>query len=442
MIVLYICLTIIAIPFLFVLFILIKCQRDYLKLMKCVKLTESTSILVNKYLSWINLIQAQVGGGKTSFLAGISQFEAYNLKNKAESFVRWIQIIIPDVNYKELDSYIESAYASLRSVIQVYRALLTYEWIEEAFKGDYYDHVQRVSKYSLLKDYITAKCALMRNQYIGANFSVYNRITETFNFEYSYSMLDIKEEEVQKNYILPKYCVILFDEALLSLYKNTTSNSVAGDTGQDTSQRLIRHIGKETVRLYSTSQSISRQLKLIRELGTAFLLIREYEIVGQFKTIDSIYKFIEEHYRNKIDGNEDLMLKANKYKDKVSKFFDKRKKLFARTYLKYTVQIYYDEQDLGKEPEHCQSKTELKEFYFPLTWAWGTYNTTEFQFIDDFLNDLSNKTDIDLKVAKETLTDLEKKEKALEILKKNETAESKKEKEKKKGDQQKYVDLG
>lgn len=442
MIVLYIILTILAIPFLFVLYILIQCQRDYLKVMKCVKMTESTSILVDKYLSWINLIEAQVGGGKTSFLAGISQFEAYNLKNKAESFVKWIQVIIPDVDYSTLDQYIESAYAGLRNVNKIYTFLLTYDWIKDAFDGVYYDHVQHTPKYSLLKDYITAKCALMRNQYIGANFSVFNRITGNFNFEYSYSMLDIKEEEVQKNYILPKYSVIMFDEALLSLYKNTTSNSIAGDTGQDTAERLIRHLGKELVRIYSSGQKIKRMLKLIRELGTCFILIREHEVVGQLKTLDSIYKFIENHYRNKLDNKPELYLTENKIKNKVSQIFDKRKKLFARSYLKYTLQIYYDEEDMGKEIEHCQAKSEIKEFYFPLTWCWGTYNTTEFSYIDDFLSDLSNKSDIDLKVAKETLTDLEKKTKALEILKKNETAQSKKEKEKERKDNSKCVDLG
>lgn len=410
--------------------------------MDCVKMTESTSVLVDNYLSWINLIEAKVGGGKTSFLAGISQFEAYRLKNKSEAFCKWVQVIIPYVDYKMLDEFIESSYLSLRKVDKVYSFLLTYEWIKDAFNGIYFDHIQKTPKYALLKDYITAKCALLRNQYIGANFTLYNRISSTYNFEYDYTMLDIKVIETQKNYILPKYSALLMDEALLSLYKNTTSITVVGDTGQDTAQRLIRHLSKETVRIYSTAQSISRQSKIIRELGTSFICIEKFEVLGQLKTIDKFYKLIEDHYRNKIESNEDLMLKSNKYKDKVSKIFDKRKKLFARCYIKYTIQIYNSLEDIGKTVDNCSSKTDIKEFYFPLTWCWGVYNTTEFSYIDDFLNNVSNKTDLDLKVAKATLTDLQKKVKAETILKKNETAEEKKEKEKKKGDQQKFVDLG
>ena len=424
----------------FLLFALMKIllwhHRDYVERMNCVRLCESSLAFLEEEVSYLVSIQARVGGGKTSLMSGLSHYETLIHQRKASSYQEFVQIILPSIDYQYLNERIQELYGKEKRPLKVYELLWKETDVKEAFSGVYSDHVSEIPKAAILKNYVEATCALLRNHYIGANYSIYNRITQNYSFAFDYEQLEIKEESIQKNYLLPKYCTIFEDEALISIYKNTNSNSVVGDTGQDLSQRLIRHLGKETVRIYSSAQNISRISKLLRELFTSFINIEEMEIVGQLTLKDRILEFREARLRNKL--NSEKLLFPNKVKDKVNRLFDKRKKLFASNYLKYKVTLYSSMEDLGKEPDKCMSSVKCFDLYFPLTWCFGVYDPTEFKFIDEFLASISNKTDLDLKVAKASLSDLEKENRAKAILKKVETKSNEKERK----DDRRYVDLG
>ena len=196
------------------------------------------------------------------------------------------------------------------------------------------------------------------------------------------------------------------------------------DTGLDLSLRLIRHLTLESVRIYMSAQSTQRQSKIIRELSTSFIHVNGYEIVGQLKTKDKVLKRRYDALKENID-NKDLNDVPSLKKAKLRKLFQARKKIFAACFIQYDVFIYSQLEDVGKLPENCESEASAVKLTFPLSWIFGCYETHEFKFIDEFLENLSNKNDVDLEVAKECYTALEKENKAKKILEKVEKTKEK-----------------
>lgn len=396
---------------------LIRCYLDHVKRMECVKECEHSYYFINNNLSYVIGVDGCVGAGKTSLVVGCSQYNALYLKEQAEQKKQWIKGIVLHADYCYLDNSIDLYYASEAKPKSVYDQCIKDSSINSWFKGIYDDYVNETPLPELLRTYVDAQCALLRNQFVGANIGIYCPITDSYSYQFEYKDLEIKEESTRSNYIFPKYSVVVEDEALLSIYKNTTSNSDTSDTGLDLSLRLIRHLSKETCRIYSTAQSVQRMTKLIRELSTNFIHVIGYEIVGQLSTREHRLHNRELHLMEELDRLNAWDV-PGEIKNQLFNVHQERKKLFAGSYLKYKVVIYSSLEDLGKTIDHCEYPASEQQLFFPLTWIFGCYQTHEFKFIDEILEGLSNRKDIDLEIAKEVYSDEQKKHKTDEILRK------------------------
>lgn len=393
----------------------IACWKDYLNRLKCVELCIDTYYKVKSF-SYLIGVSGEVGSYKTATVVGCTQYETMQYIEEVESKIQWVQKIVPYINYDYLFQFIDENYAKLRAPWKVYNACLQDRTINKWFHGIYDDYVNKTPLPKMLRTLIDARCALLRNQFVGSNITIRCPLTGSSSFRFGYEDLEIKREEKRKTYIFPKYMTIVQDEALLSIYKNTNSNSVIGDTGLDTVLRIYRHLTKETSRLYATAQVIERLAKLIRENSTDFIHMQGGEIIGLLKTKDQRLKAKEEKLDRKIvkRGLENL---PHRLKNKRFRIYQERKKLYAGCYLA-TYGIHYTcLSDVGKKIESCEGFAEEVKFVFPLTFVFGQYDTHEFSFVDEVLEKLSNKTDLDLKVAKETLSELEKETLVNQLLK-------------------------
>lgn len=406
-----------AAPFVSLLQYRLRCRIDERRRLKRVEECEETFSFLKSALSYVVSVDGKQGAGKTSLIVGLTQYDTIMRMQLIEEKIEWIKVIVPEANYVYLDEQIELYYDLYYRPKNVYEQLLDDEAISGWFKGIYCDYVNKIPKAALLMSYVECVTSKLRNHYVGANIKIYCPINESWSFEYALEDLEIKEEEVQKRYLLPKYASIVFDESLLSIYKNTNTNSLISDTGLDLTLRIIRHLSEETIRLYLSAQSVARQSKLIRELSTSFIHVKGYEIAGQLKTKERRLRNKYERLKEKIERKGKMDVPSAK-KEKLKRIFQARKKLFAASYLRYSVIVYSALDDVGKLPEKCDSEAYERILTFPLTWIFGCYETHEFKFIDEFLCNLSNKKDIDLKVAKETYNDLEKSAKARRILEK------------------------
>lgn len=394
----------------------IRCKRDERRRLKRVAECEESYAFVKSGLSQVVSVGGKQGAGKTSLIVGLTQYDTLMNQERIAEKIEWIKVIVPEADFHYLDEKIEEAYSFFHRPKAVYESCLEDVAIAGWFKGVYTDYVNKIPKPALLKTYIDAMTARERNHYVGANIKIYCPVNQAWSFAYALEDLEIKEEEVQRHYLLPKYSSIVFDESLLSIYKNTNTNSMISDTGLDLTLRIIRHLSEETVRFYLSAQSIQRMSKLIRELSTSFIQVKGYEIVGQFITKERRLRRKYEILKAKIERKDFDV--PSKRKDKLNRIFQKRKKLFAASFIRYRVTVYSSLDDVGKLPEKCESEAYERDLTFPLTWVFGCYETHEFKFIDEFLSDLSNRRDIDLAVAKETYNDVEKNAKARRILEK------------------------
>lgn len=407
----------------------IRCFRDYIRRLKCVEACEDTFYKV-KSLGFLIGVSGEVGSFKTATVVGCSPYDSLNYIEEAKKKIEWIQTVVPYVDYNYVFKVIDLLYETSGSPRKVYEGALQDENIKKWFHGIYDDYVNKTPLPSLLRTLIDARCALLRNQFVGSNIRIFNPITQTFSFEFDYSNLEIKQEDSRENYLFPKYLTVIEDEALLSIYKNTNSNTVVGDTGLDTALRLYRHLSKETSRLYSTAQVISRVSKIVRENSTDFIHMMGGEIIGSLKTKDRRLKRKEEKLREKI-LRKNLSDYPSRWKNRQFRIHQKRKRIYAGCYLK-TYGIHYTVlEDVGRKIENCQGFAEEIEFVFPLTWVFGCYDTHEFSIVDETLEKISNRTELDLKVMKETLSDIEKKKRVDSILKKINPEEEAKKAEKK-----------
>ena len=153
--------------------------------------------------------------------------------------------------------------------------------IEDKF---YDDGLYPVSYTSLLRDYVDAVIALVRNRYVYFNRrKFYCWTTDTWAMDYEPGMIDLKDRFESRDYRIQRYTTIFEDEKVLSGKVSTNFADVAReDGGGDTFLRLIRQLGKGTVHYISTAQDFARVVKQERELATGVLYIRKRRILEAF----------------------------------------------------------------------------------------------------------------------------------------------------------------
>lgn len=398
-------------PFLFALLfflnhirLLIKDKRERLK---AIAGCERTKTILNKELKYIISAEAPVGGGKSSFAAGVSHYQTLKYQEQIQSKIDWVKKINHKFDYSYLDLFIEERYQKQLAVNKIYEEALLDSIIFEAFEGTYSDYLTDYPLPGVLKDYITAYSAKLRGNYVASSYKLFNRLTNTFAYPLEPDSFDIKNEEVRNKYHLMAYCVYIEDEKSLSGYKNTNSHIEADNKGQDLVLRLFRHLKKETTSYISLAQNSSRVVKLIRELTNTRIRIDKLTIVGQQPYRSSLIKKKENKAAKKQEKVFNKLIKkdpehANSYLNNDNEFkeiiftrYQEQKKLFASAYVKYSVSLTHRQVETIEAAYDNQANQ--YELFFPISWVFGVYLTTEFSEFDDFLNNISNKSEFDLK---------------------------------------------
>lgn len=401
--------------------------------LRCIEDCISTEEKINKEFKFIIMIEAAIGGGKTSFLNGFSHMKTISLMNKIDEDMYDIEKKLYKINYSLIREQIKIGYNLGNSEAQIKDSILKDENLANQFKGEFDDHVSSLPKMSLLESYIKAYIAKLRNNYVMSNYKLLNRITQNHNYELSPTAFDIKDPEAIKKFFLPPYLVIVDDEKALSEFKNTETPKDLDKKGTDITMRLFRQLQNETTYYISSTQNTSRIALIIRELANTYVQINSFSIIGEQNHLANFYrikedklfnkmlKYASKHFKSEAE-QEAYLLNNNEFKEKIFDLFNKQKELFASAFLSYSVRIA-PKLDLLKEKE-CK---ELR-LVFPLTWCFGVYNTCEYSEFNDFLSNLSEiKSDHDLKVISSLFEKNEDRFKKLLEVKKKEEKKSKKE---------------
>lgn len=386
-------------------------------------------------IGFITMIEASIGGGKTSFLNGYAHMRTLLHKEAMEQQLYEIEKRLFTIDYTKIRELIRIGYTSGDTEEKIQETIMNK--YGDSFKGTYNDYVSDIPKVSLLKKYVVTYCASLRNVYTMANYHMFNRITGTYNYDLRPDQFDVKDEESLKHFFIPSYCTIVDDEKALSDFKNTETPKELDKKGTDVIMRLFRQLRDETTYYISSTQNTSRIAMMIRELANTYISIQSFEIVGEQNRLANIYRKkesrqerrMQKHARRKFrnpEAREAYLLQENTYKRKIHHYFQKSRELYAAAYIRYRLRIANKLEDL--KDENCSSE---KDFVFPITWVFGVYRTCEYSDFYDLLMEKSEvKSDHALKVIESLFgSEREKYESMLASDKKKKTKKAKKEDE-------------
>lgn len=371
-----------------------KLRRDIKARFRCIEKAIETQEFINSNMKYITMIETSVGGGKSSLMAGLTHLKTLHFQEMIEEKIDNTKKILFKVDWDEVDKIIEENYYTNYNSSNIEEKITSDEKFKKLFSNYYSNYRQDTPKTTLLNDYIEAYCAKLRNNYVMANYRLFNRITETFNIDLPSNLFDIKTIEGRKNYYIPSYCVIAEDELSLTALKNTTSFLEVDKSGRDTSMRLFRQLKNETAFYIGCSQNISRNAKIFRELANTYYEIVSLDIVGTLKNYSRIFQKKENKYFKKMTKKK-YINKIPSLKEKIYNAYQEQNKIYAAGFLKYTIRIALSDRDLDR---FDKSSLKEQELYIPMTWCFGTYLKCQFNEFDKYLNNISKKSDGDLKI--------------------------------------------
>lgn len=369
----------------------------------CIEKCFDTQVLIDESCSYITMIEASVGGGKTSLCNGYSHYRTLILQDMINNDLEDIEKKIYDCNFVVLKNKIAELYRLGESEETIYKIILDTS-SGDYFEGFYNDFVSEIPKESLLKQYITAYCALLRNNYTMSNYRLFNRITKTYNYVFDHDLFNVKNKESRSKFYLPSYCTFVDDEKALSEFKNTANAKELDKTGVDIVLRLFRQLRSETNYYISSTQNTSRIALLLRELANTYLSIESFHLVGtqnslaniyrrkQLKLEKKMYKYAKKHFKD--DEEYELYLSSeNPFKIKIHEYYLKERALYASSFVRYRIKVAKSLSSLTSD------NASVYDWYFPITWVFGVYRKCEYSDFYEFLSNLSNiKSDHELKI--------------------------------------------
>jgi len=380
---------------------------------------------IQKRMGLVVYVCGQIGAGKTTLGAAICNDLSLIKQEQASDRIQSVLTDLPDIDFTLIDSTVRAAFFSGLTNSD---AIVSYlfdktEGLEERFGGYYYDYLYPVTKISLLKDYIKARIALLRNDYVYFNLrKFYCWPTDEFAMDYYPSMLNIKERHEMKDYKGQYYTVFFEDEKILSGTDSLHSSEIAReDGGKSEFFRTIRHFGRNTIHFLTTSQDFTRDVKAQRELATDIIYVERreeipyfsfsyvgYSIAFQFLTvcqglksyvssvkslsrIDGLRKriaFLEENQKESSAERKEIaslssdpQLRPSRLRGIIYRVSQKLKKVYSDQFIRYRCSRWLSADDFDSK-----TPPERVELCFPIAYAYGSIDTYAFSFLGDILS--------------------------------------------------------
>ena len=357
-------------------------------------------------LGHVVLVCGRVGAGKSTCSAGLANVATKLNMAKAQKRIDDIRLMLSDIDFDELDIVIITAFNRQRYNTDF---VIDNSGLKKRFQTEVYDDGVHFYHYiELLRDYIDAFMAVLRNNYVYfLNSEFYNRVTKNYAMKLDHDSTSIRNRYVEKNYNLFRYTTIFEDEVLLMNGNNQNWQKVASeDPGNDVFLELIRHIGKGTMRYIAVAQDFNRFIKNRREFATNILDMYSIKIIKNspiqtwlynslfaiFRYIDRFLKdsFSKKFYSKHFNGTKNIIRTI------LAKLKYKLDKLEGKDYIRYRGVMYFSHEDFRKENPRC-GKVPFT-IYIPLLYAFGSLNTYEYSSVHDVLSNdaCDNKEEVDI----------------------------------------------
>ena len=332
----------------------------------------------------------ETGIGKTTCASGAITFFETHIIDLTKQKMEYVQTIMSDYDFVYLNHFIDTmCLYNPDAKPEVLFDLSISAIQEQLYKRDehryYFDGIKVHTYETLMMDYIEARVAYNRKNYVFSNIDYESLITGAKNYDLDGSDTKFKERWYGNDFRLRRYSATFFDEETLDPDKvNTNWQQIAqAESGAMEFLRLHRQLFKETSWYIATLQHGGRMVKTQRELFNSIVHIVKRKRLSEFKVIKFLYKCLtvlnetsHKLYKLVTRNSDKLASRKTLYKKRKKFLLHILDMLNAKDFLAYKVEIY---QDTDKEATHSASRIETT-FVFPITWCFSPVNSWDFAY--------------------------------------------------------------
>lgn len=376
------------------------------------RLCEDTEDYITYNFGYVVFVDGNIGAGKTTLSAGITNMRSYQYQLDALDKINEIVNILYYIDFSYVDSVINLAFNTIHitnadmiiSILydpklideELFKSanIKPIEDFQKLFKGNYNDYLTVSSKNSLLRDYIDAELAILRNNYVYFPFrKFYSRITDNYSMPFLNKMYDLKISFEEKVFSVFRYSIIFDDEKALTKSNVNWQSNRKEDGGGDMFLRLIRQMGKEHITYITTIQNFGRADLIERELADTILHVVKRKVINPHKVTIKYYEMLIRllnvalKIRLKFSKNKDKALKKEKKIKKIKfNIHSKINYLNAAAFIRYQGYHYSSKDDYGKPLQDCLGFASKFSLVFPLQYCYGSIDTFAYSVLYDVMS--------------------------------------------------------
>lgn len=394
---------ILIILMLFFLLILFIIYRFYKRLV-VLRMFYASLLEVNK-LGLVIAVSGPIRSGKSTLSSGLIHLLTYKIIQELQEENENIEKILYSINFVELKSLIESLEFTFDNFNENFDLLIEKFIVKDdinilSLKNNlsekYFDYLNYQDKLDLLKKYILNYLHLKRKSFVFSNIRFFNHITSSYSLDFSNDWLKIKNNNdfpFLKNSIFFEDDKLIYDSNLAPVKK------LYEDDGTDVFFRLFGHLFEERSYYVTTIQNAQRWVKHQRELAQTHIYVMSNNLVANFPFLHKLLKFYEMILKKVYSFFKDpkYLNSNNFFKKQFYKIYQFKRKLFSKSFVYYRTAIYFDVDQVGKVISEDDNHNYYFDFVLPVSFAFGSLNTHEFNVLYDYLYNKSNLKYKDLK---------------------------------------------
>ncbi len=406
---------------LIVIYLVVRLVRDLIVHINVHRREIYTEINIRNQLGYIILIFGKIRIGKTTLMSALTHVIVKILRHNAYAKCEEVKSIILDLDWGDIDLLINDMYQEQVTVQDASNQI--FEAYANQLSQVHKSFINREISYeSLMFDYIEARYALIRNNYVYAlkGQEIFCRVTNNYSITYDPEWTRWKDAWQDRDYRFPRYCVILWDEKNMDQDKKALSYNDAHkqDDGTPEFLRAFGNAGRETRYMILTAQEAKNWVTLERRLVSSIIEVRGrkkiniwslarvltnkmIKLVNLFYRIVIFLKFTKIRKDNYIN-NSNIFRRLLKRLNFVIDYLN------YKCFLRFDISIYDEIENVGKRNTSTRNYCEDISLYFPTYYAWGNIDTWQLSYLDDELIKRSEHTIFEVQEGQRFLTEDEK----------------------------------
>lgn len=365
-----------------------------------------TVFYVKYNLKYLISVFAKIRAGKTSFVNGVVGLKERELQEKCLNEMLEIIDFLPNVDFSVLNAVLDEICDNDDIFYKNWdRMTRDAFYVCDLKDGVINDFINCKSIYEIMHKYIEDYYVITRR-----GIYVYSKSWRySFNFNKSNEFLsdntmNIKDVVLTNEFYLRNWSIVIEDEISLSRGNILSNSKTAKDTGKKELKALWGQIFEETVVYFSIKQRYEDEISSDRRLYTNYLSLEDRKIYNDYnffikyftlrKNIIEIKskiafffkkKLRRKKYKEYINYEAYRLSLESKIRQKESKFNNAIRFFKSLAWVNIELIEYNKMEDIDKKELGVKHKLTL-----PLRDTIGNYDTHDYKFVRDILNQLSN----------------------------------------------------